>query len=79
MRPTAPVSVHRPFAGLLEPPSATDEPEEGQFRNRPCYTFNRTLPTGADDRYCSHCRHYLTARCPHIDEFLDDVEELGPE
>lgn len=78
MRPTAPISVHRPYGGLLEPP-ATDSEEEGRFRDRPCYAFNRALPAVADDRYCMHCHHYLTARCPHIDEFLDDVEELGPE
>ncbi|MHB8352806.1 MAG: hypothetical protein ACYDFT_09010 [Thermoplasmata archaeon] len=71
--------MHRPFAGLLEPPAATEESGEGRFRDRPCYVFNRTLPAGADDRFCMHCQHYLTARCPHIDEFLDDVEELGPE
>jgi hypothetical protein len=69
--------LHRPLTG----PSgyATETEDESRFFDRPCYAFNRTLPTAYDDRHCSHCRHYLTSRCPHIDEFLDDVEELGPE
>jgi hypothetical protein len=52
---------------------------EERFFNRPCYEFNAALARGMDDSYCRHCRHYLTARCPHIDEFLDDVEDLEPE
>jgi len=47
--------------------------------NRPCYEFNDDLHSAWNDRHCQHCRHYLTARCPHIDEFLDDVEDLTPE
>ena len=54
-------------------------PTEDRFFNRPCYEFNGALARGMDDAYCTHCRHYLTARCPHIDEFLDDVEDLEPE
>ncbi|MGI0053836.1 MAG: hypothetical protein ACREC5_01090 [Thermoplasmata archaeon] len=80
MRPTVPLSVHRPLSGILDAAPAHEEPsEEPRFRDRPCYAFNRTLAPGYDDRFCSHCRHYLTARCPHIEEFLDDVDELGPE
>ena len=60
--------------------TATDElPGEDRFMNRPCYEFNGALARGLDDTRCRHCRHYLTARCPHIDEFLDDVEDLEPE
>jgi hypothetical protein len=67
-----------PIAGPK--PAAASEPEEGQrFFDRPCYEFNRQLEPGWNDRYCEHCRFYLTARCPHIDEFLDDVEDLTPE
>ena len=57
----------------------TEAPEEDPFVGRSCYVFNHSLRTGLDDTRCSHCRHYLTASCPHIDEFLEDVEELSPE
>lgn len=62
-------------------PSVAEEDHDGEdrFTNRPCYEFNRQLLPGWDDKHCSHCHHYLTARCPHIDEFLDDVEDLTPE
>ena len=56
-----------------------EDPETAKFYDRECYEFNRQLPSASNDRYCEHCRHYLTARCPHIDEFLDDVEDLSPE
>jgi hypothetical protein len=55
------------------------EEEDRRFYDRPCYEFNRGLPSASNDRWCEHCRHYLTARCPHIEEFLDDVEDLSPE
>ncbi len=76
-------AVHTPLAprGYLAP-SPTEEEEvddEERFTNRPCYEFNLQLRPGWNDKHCSHCRHYLTARCPHIDEFLDDVEDLTPE
>ena len=61
------------------PSHAAEEPEETRFFDRECYEFNRQLEPAWNDRYCEHCRHYLTARCPHIDEFLDDVEDLSPE
>jgi hypothetical protein len=41
--------------------------------------FNPSLRSNLNDTHCSHCRHYLTARCPHIDEFLDDVEDMMPD
>jgi len=71
--PVHPPAPTRPF------PTDPDEEDEERFTNRPCYEFNSELENGANDRHCSHCRHYLTARCPHIDEFLDDVEDLSPE
>jgi hypothetical protein len=70
--PAAPPAPPRPAA-----PAEVDE--EHRFFDRPCYEFNRQLEPAWNDRYCEHCRHYLTARCPHIDEFLDDVEDLTPE
>jgi hypothetical protein len=70
------ISMPRP----LPPSGETEEPdEEERFVNRPCYEFNRQLRPAWNDKHCAHCRHYLTARCPHIDEFLDDVEDLTPE
>ena len=60
-------------------PAPEPTANEDRFVNRPCYEFNGALATGLDDLHCQHCRHYLTARCPHIDEFLDDVEDLEPE
>ncbi len=65
-----------PRTGGRPPP---EESEEAKFYDRECYEFNRQLLPSWNDRYCEHCRHYLTARCPHIDEFLDDVEDLSPE
>jgi len=62
-----------------EPPSGEGEGEDERFLGRPCYVFNGALRAGLDDTRCSHCRLYLTARCPHIDEFLDDVEDLSPD
>jgi hypothetical protein len=56
-----------------------EEAEEDRFIGRPCYVFNRSLRPNLDDTRCGHCLHYLTARCPHIDEFLDDVDDLSPE
>ncbi len=71
-------SLHGPaLAGSL---AEREEPRgEGAFVNRPCYEFNVALHSTLDDAHCRHCRHYLTARCPHIEEFLDDVEDLEPE
>lgn len=71
--PVHPPAPPRPFPG--EP----DEEDEERFSNRPCYEFNASLGRSSDDRHCRHCRHYLTARCPHIDEFLDDVDDLSPD
>ena len=77
MRPSFRISVHS-----SEPPRAITGPteeDEDRFVDRPCYEFNSLLRPPWNDRHCEHCRHYLTARCPHIDEFLDDVEDLTPE
>ena len=55
------------------------EEDEDRFVDRDCYEFNPQLRAAWNDRRCEHCRHYLTARCQHLDEFLDDVEDLTPE
>ncbi|MHB1434897.1 MAG: hypothetical protein ACYCPN_01050 [Thermoplasmata archaeon] len=83
MRGHPPISVHRslirerPIYG--GPGAGEPSPSEGEFVNRPCYAFNHRIPSKLDDRRCDHCRHYLTARCPHIEEFLDEVEDPAPE
>jgi hypothetical protein len=64
---------------LTTPSTASPEDDEDRFVDRPCYEFNSRLLNEWNDRHCSHCRFYLTARCPHIDEFLDDVDDLTPE
>jgi hypothetical protein len=65
------------FAPARPPPS--DEDEESKFVGRPCYVFNKSLARSLDDTHCRHCRHYLTSACPHIDEFIEDVEDMSPE
>lgn len=77
--------MRAPFRIPLHPPggparaAATEEETEEKFFDRSCYEFNRSLAPGLNDKFCTHCRHYLTARCPHIDEFLEDVDDLSPE
>jgi len=53
----------------------SDEEEEDNFVNRECYVFNKNLDFSCDDARCCHCRHYLTLRCPHIEEFVDEDGE----
>ena len=77
MRGSFRVPAHTPQPTPFPP--AAEEEEEDRFVNRPCYEFNGALLPSWNDRRCEHCRHYLTARCPHIDEFLDDVDDLSPE
>ena len=73
--------THRLLPTWRPPPKeASDSPDpEDRFRNRPCYVFNPALKSNLDDKACGHCRFYLTASCPHIDEFIDDVEDLSPD
>ena len=54
--------------------SATD-----RYVDRPCYEFNTRLGLSENDHHCVHCRHYLTPRCPALEEFLDYVDDLSPE
>ncbi len=75
LRPTHPRGAHAEVApGRGAPQGETVPP-----RDRPCYEFNPGLPRASDDRGCVHCRHYLTARCPHLEEFLEDLYEPDPE
>ncbi|HKS59759.1 MAG TPA: hypothetical protein VJS68_03155 [Thermoplasmata archaeon] len=57
----------------------SDESTEDRFIGRPCYSFNPQLRPSLNDTRCEHCRFYLTSQCPHIEEFLDDVDDLTPE
>ena len=68
---------HRPGASRSRLSSARSDPAAVPFprQNRPCYIFNPRLEREKDDRACEHCRYYLTPRCPHLDEFLEDLEE----
>ena len=80
MRNTARPISHRIAPSWRAPKEPAEAPDsEDRFRNRPCYVFNSALKTALDDKGCGHCRFYLTANCPHIDEFIDDVEELSPD
>ena len=79
MRGTFRVPVHPPSPPRPVPYPEEDDEDEGKFVNRPCYEFDHRLGSSFNDKHCRHCRHYLTSRCPHIDEFLEDVEDLSPE
>ncbi|MDE1819392.1 MAG: hypothetical protein KGJ23_00740 [Euryarchaeota archaeon] len=74
--PTIP-SHFAPSAGAF---STEEEGEEESPRTgRPCYVFNPILKRNLDDTACEHCRFYLTSRCPHLEEFMEDLEEMSPE
>jgi hypothetical protein len=75
------IPAHRPVLRPrpIDPGEDADAEEENRFDHRPCYVFNPGLRAALDDTHCTHCRFYLTSRCPHIDEFLDDVEDLSPD
>ena len=80
MRSNFRVPVHPPAPVRPAPfPDVGDEDDDEKFMNRPCYEFNARLGTSFNDRHCRHCQHYLTSRCPHIEDFLEDVEDLSPE
>ncbi|MCI4323191.1 MAG: hypothetical protein L3K03_04110 [Thermoplasmata archaeon] len=80
MKPSPRVMGHRPLDGMvIDNLHLGPEEEEDKFVNRPCFQFNPKLSSSQDDAHCTHCRMYLTAQCPHIDEFLDDVEDYEPE
>ncbi len=78
MRGSFRIPVHPPAPPRPMPYPDVGDDEES-FVNRPCYEFDHRLGVSFNDKHCRHCRHYLTARCPHIDEFLEDVEDLAPE
>ncbi|MGC2034495.1 MAG: hypothetical protein WA761_03495 [Thermoplasmata archaeon] len=77
MRVSVRVPVHQP--SYVRTPTRGEPAEPVPFEGRPCYSFNSQLHRGLDDTKCSHCKYYLTARCPNINEFLDDMEDLAPE
>jgi hypothetical protein len=72
--------THRVASSWRTPKEPAEAAEgEDRFRHRPCYVFNPALKSNLNDEACGHCRYYLTASCPHIDEFIDDVEDLTPD
>ena len=77
MRGSVRVPSHSVPASPREP--RMEEEGEDRFIGRSCFVFNPALRANLNDTRCGHCRYYLTARCPHIDEFLDDVDDLSPE
>jgi hypothetical protein len=52
-----------------------EEEDPDKYCNRECYVFNAKLEGTLDDKCCKHCKLYLTLQCPHINEFMDEVEE----
>jgi len=56
-----------------------EEEDDARFINRECYEFNSKLDAGQDDKHCRHCKKYLTLHCPHIKDFMDDVEDYEPD
>ncbi len=75
LRPTHPRGVHGDATPHRGGPLRAPLPQW----DRPCYEFDPKLPLPSDDRGCVHCRHCLTARCPHLEEFLEGLEEPDPE
>lgn len=61
--------------GDQDPFNVEDEGEEFDFCGQPCYAFNDALGADLDDSCCEHCKNYLTTQCPHIDFFLEEMEE----
>ena len=78
-QPPAHRSAGGPRTALPVVESYSGEGPTERFSNRPCYEFNVRLGPAENDRHCTHCRHYLTPRCPELVEFLDDVDDLSPE
>lgn len=82
MPPTVERRAPGPFPYTRAGGSSTEEDEEEEEmprKGRPCYVFNPVLRRNLDDTACEHCRFYLTARCPHLDEFMEDLDDLSPE
>ncbi|MEW5760717.1 MAG: hypothetical protein AB1779_08120 [Candidatus Thermoplasmatota archaeon] len=44
-----------------------------------CYEFNPKFEPSQDDMECEHCRKYLTTECPHLEDFMEVIDELEPE
>jgi len=49
------------------------------FCDRECYEFNGKLDRTLDDKCCTHCNLYLTLGCPHLKDFMDDIDGLDPD
>lgn len=64
---------------LVEEGPVEDEEEGPELCGRECYVFNARLPRDKDDNCCVHCKLYLTLQCPHLDDFMDEVDSLDPD
>jgi cobalamin biosynthesis protein CobT len=53
----------------------SEDEDDAKLCNRECYQFNAKLSPELDDKCCKHCKLYLTLQCPHIKEFMDEVDE----
>lgn len=58
---------------------ASDEEETQDFCGRDCYVFNPKFPDSMNDDCCVHCKMFLTIQCPHLDDFMDEVDGLDPD
>jgi hypothetical protein len=61
--------------GEEEEDEGSEDEDDAKLCNRECYQFNAKLSPELDDKCCKHCKLYLTLQCPHIKEFMDEVDE----
>jgi hypothetical protein len=54
-----------------------DDEEEDEFCGRECYEFNNKLKEQFDDDCCEHCMKYLTLQCAHLEDFMDELSDMG--
>ena len=53
-----------------------EEGDEDEFRFRECYLFNEKIDEELNDERCTHCRKFMTLNCEHIEEFIEDEDEV---
>ena len=68
----------RPAVDLVGGPGEEDVYLPIMDRAR-CFQRHPHLSPEFEDLRCEHCANYLTMQCPHIDLFIDDVEDLEDE
>ena len=60
-----------------EPGYWNEEDEEDEFCGRECYIFNNKLKGQFDDDCCEHCKMYLTLQCAHLEDFMEELSDMG--